>query len=567
MKLLIRDYLASLREREELDAVLPDLLSELGFVVWSRPQRGTVQHGVDIAAVGMDDGERKVFLFSVKQGDLTRQDWDGPSPQALRSSLNSIRDVYIRNRIPARYKNLKVVICLTFGGDIQEQVRDAVTGYTKENTTDRISFDEWNGDKLASLILTGLLREELLAKPLRSRFQKAVAMVDEPDVSYQHFRRLAQALRTNGAESMKARLRAARQLFICVWILFVWARDANNLEAPYRASELAVLSGWDLMRPLFGKKHKDAKALGGVVTQLISLHLTVAAEFLDKKIIPHANVSHGISRACGSYTALDVNLALFEVLGRIGMIGLWLQWFADRSKSPNREACMQRVEALVATGIALIQNNPSLLLPVADRQATDIALFLQLWLSTQRGADSIANWLDEVGARLNFTIRTRSQYPSCATDYSDLLEHPRNDSDRYFEDATAGSTLLPLLAAWLHALGRTASVQALGALVQDRLAHCTLQLWMPNEESESGLYIGDDPAGVALHSLRIVGDGAELIKAISEACRQDTGLASLSAVQRGFWPIVLLACRHHRLPVPPGFWIDALCRSEDPAAA
>lgn len=114
MKLLVRDYLASLKEREELDAILPDLLSELGFTVYSRPRRGTLQRGVDIAAVGNDDdGERKVFLFSVKQGDLTRQDWDG-TPQGLRSSLNEIRDTYVRNRIPTRYKDLKIVICLVY---------------------------------------------------------------------------------------------------------------------------------------------------------------------------------------------------------------------------------------------------------------------------------------------------------------------------------------------------------------------------------------------------------------------------------------------------------------------
>src|SRR6185503_18547537 len=100
MKLLFRSYLASLRERDELDAILPDLLSELGYIVYSRPQRGTAQAGVDIAAIGRDEsGERKVYLFSVKQGDLTRQSWDG-SPQALRSSLNQIRDNYIRTKIP-----------------------------------------------------------------------------------------------------------------------------------------------------------------------------------------------------------------------------------------------------------------------------------------------------------------------------------------------------------------------------------------------------------------------------------------------------------------------------------
>lgn len=33
MKLLLSDYVGSLKERGELDAILPDLLSELGFHV------------------------------------------------------------------------------------------------------------------------------------------------------------------------------------------------------------------------------------------------------------------------------------------------------------------------------------------------------------------------------------------------------------------------------------------------------------------------------------------------------------------------------------------------------
>ena len=77
MKLLLSDYVGSLKERGELDAILPDLLSELGFHVISRPAIGVAQRGVDIAAVGKDDdGVRKLFLFSVKAGDLTRSEWD-----------------------------------------------------------------------------------------------------------------------------------------------------------------------------------------------------------------------------------------------------------------------------------------------------------------------------------------------------------------------------------------------------------------------------------------------------------------------------------------------------------
>ncbi len=67
---------------------------------------------------------------------------------------------------------------------MQEQVRGTVNGYIKKNSTRKISFDEWNGDKLAGLLLQGILREEIMPKALRSHFQKAVALVDEPDIAY-----------------------------------------------------------------------------------------------------------------------------------------------------------------------------------------------------------------------------------------------------------------------------------------------------------------------------------------------------------------------------------------------
>jgi hypothetical protein len=46
------------------------------------------------------ESESKVYLFSVKSGDLDRRDWDG-KPQDLRPSINEIIDVFIPTRIPA----------------------------------------------------------------------------------------------------------------------------------------------------------------------------------------------------------------------------------------------------------------------------------------------------------------------------------------------------------------------------------------------------------------------------------------------------------------------------------
>lgn len=557
MKALIRDYLGSLRERGELDAVLPDLLSELGFTVLSRPQRGTTQRGVDIAAISPEkDGGRTLFLFCVKPGDLTRQEWN-VGEQAVRPSLDEIFDAYLPNRVPKAYRDLPVVICLAIGGVIREQVQELWTGYTAQKTTDKVSFVCWNGDEMADLLLRGILREELLPKELRSSFQKAVAMVDAPDVSFAHYARLTAQLRQMGQVNNKARVRAARQINICLWILYVWARDVGNVDAPYRASELALLAVWELIKPLIGKRTAEAKQLTQALAHVSDLHIYILKEYIDEKIAPHAEVEHGLTMAVGSSAAIDISLALFEVLGRLSLLGIWVSWLAERSKPKLAATMREQVQGYVEIGIKVIQSNPTLLLPATDEQATDIGLFIFLWLRSGSGAAGLSDWLAQMVHRFDYTIRTRGRYPCATADYQDLASHPRDRSDPYFEEMTGASTFVPLLAVWLYGTGMQDQYDRLVQVVREKLAHCTLQLWIPDATSEDHLYLGDKPHGRALADLSLLDGGRALVTDIEESCREHDGFQKLTAVGSRYWPVVLVACRHYSLPVPPQFWLGA----------
>ncbi len=116
MKLIIKEYLSLLKESKELDTLLPDLLLSMGFETISLPQIGATQYGVDIAAIGKDiDGKKKLFIFTIKQGDIGRNDWC-ENKQAVKQSLDQIRDVYFNFHIPTQYKNLPKVIVLCTGG-------------------------------------------------------------------------------------------------------------------------------------------------------------------------------------------------------------------------------------------------------------------------------------------------------------------------------------------------------------------------------------------------------------------------------------------------------------------
>jgi hypothetical protein len=566
MKLLLSDYVGSLKERGELDAILPDLLSELGFHVISRPGIGAAQRGVDIAAIGKDEGgDRRLFLFSVKAGDLTRAEWN-TGVQALRPSLDEILDDYVPNRIPPQYRKLKVVICLVVGGIVQQAVQPLVTAYIKRNSNRRISFQEWNGDRIAELLLLGPLREKLLPKPLQSSFQKAVAMVDQPDISYEHFTRLLFALRAQVVKD-KDRVLVARQINICLWVLFVWGREVDNLDAPYRASELALLHVWELLKPFIGRKGAQAAAMAAALHQLVILHTIVAGLFLERKILPYVTQQHALSFAVNSGEPTDVNLKMFDTLGRLALTGHWMVWLGRLGGRDLNAAQVTGLHKHVASGFSLIANNPALLLPLMDEQTIEMALFLAL--AAQMGAYAdIGNWLAEMVRRLRMTVISHGRYPVALNDYSDLLAHPRAQTDEYRREVTPGSILIPTLFAFVAALKDLESIASLEELIAGPLVHCTLQLWLPDEDSEKHIYINDAVHGAALADLPVSSSGQDLLKVLAAACKSADGFNNLSAIKSGYFPLIVTACRHYRLSVPPPFWISLLVTPDtDPTAA
>ncbi|MCA3260829.1 MAG: chemotaxis protein [Telmatospirillum sp.] len=567
MKLIFRQYLASLRERRELDVIIPDLLSELGFTVLSRPSIGTRQYGVDVAAIGRDvDGENKLFLLSIKQGDLTRAEWDG-TPQALRSSLNEILDVYIPKHIAAEHQTLKIVVCLCFGGEIHESIQSNVIGYTEGKATEVISFKIWNGDHIAGMLAEGTLREQLLEKELRADFQKAVAMVDEPDISFKHFSALTRKLCNAEGKEIKNRLTSIRQLNICLWVLFVWARDVRNVEGPYRASEFAILQAWAMINRDLAGSSKASREIADAFSQLLSVHFEVWDELLKNKILPFVDVKFAISAAVGSSSSVDVNLKLFEVLGRLAQRGIWTLWMeGGQDPLPQTVADEQPTEARELAGkiIELIRNNPTLLSPINDAQSADIGLAIVFLSSVKSHRVAARHFVTELIDRICFAYQIHGRYPTIQTAYRDLLDHPRERTDAYRVAQTSASTLIPLLSLWASSLGADDAASDLAQFATKFLGHCAFQFWVPGEDTEAKIFSGTENHGASLSGIPITADGETALDILNRECSNNEAFTNLSTMRLDHWPVLAMACRYHRLPLPPNIWLPLLleCRTD-----
>jgi hypothetical protein len=454
--------------------------------------------------------------------------------------------------MPAEHRDKKIVICICLGGDIQEQARQDVEGFIRRESSAEITCTQWNGDRLAELIETHFLREDLLPEDARPMLRKALAMLDEPASSYAYFSALIRSLSAVDASRDAIRIRAIRQMCICLWVLYAWGRDANNLESPYRSSEFALLHAWYIVGFYAGKKNKTARAVQDAFLSILSAYQTISSEYLATRILPHVGKRDGLSSAVRSGCDLDVNLKLFDLLSRVAMKGLWGVWLCQRSDQEDEESAKHyaRITTECASAIkSLISNNPVLLLPRKDDQAIDIWLAVTL-LAMSHSLDDIRGWLTEMLKRASFAYRTHGLYPSNLGSYSDLLEHPKERSNEYRENVTRGSVLYPMIAFWA-ALFEFGDLYSDVAYVKEHeLPHCNFQFWYPDETSESHIYTNTGVHGATLSPVPVDRTAQEFLEQVYSECDHSPHCRDLSAFRMGFWPIIFVACRHYRLPLP-----------------
>lgn len=557
MKLILKEYLRSLKEREELDRILPDLLSQMGANVFVSPIRGRREYGVDVACFGKleNDGIEKIYLFSVKSGDLTRNVWDGNSDQSLRQSLNEIFDVFIPNRIPVEYRGKEIVVCPCFGGNnlIQDEIKGFMNRYVKSG---EISFSIWNGDKLAELIQTYFLREDIAPDDIKSLLRKSLAMVDEPEISILHFKKLVKQLFSKKMRGKDDCLTTFRQLYIYTSILWIWSRNENNTESAYVSSEFVILHTWNLYKKYIGKKIRGNCPVYQQLISLIMLHMRISEEYIQRAIIPLSQEKYLLSSSIG-LSSVDINLKLFDILSRVSLLGIWNSWLYQRVNEDHKEFLINRHYELTNLVWDVIVNNSSLCSPYMDNQIIDISIAM-IFLSSSKdiNTNNMIEWLNQIIDNCAFCLNQRRSYITTINNYRDLIAFIDFSGDgNGFEKLTSASVLYPYLFLFLSQLKGELGTNRISSIKEKLLPHCNFQVFFFNHISEDYLYNNEEIHGATLPNVDVSSPEKFLEQLNFEVNNQKENFENISAIKHGFYPIALLACRHYRLPVPINFFL------------
>ncbi len=558
MKLIISQYLRTLKERDEFDRLLPDLLLEMGYVAISKPQTGVRQYGVDLAVVGVnpEDGIKELLLIVIKQGDVGRSDWDS-GPQSVRASLTEVWEVYFKTHIDPSHENLRKRIVFATTGDLKQDTQISWDSYVKDNSL-KANFDFWSGDKVASLITEYMLNENVFDAEDRRHLRRALALAGTVDYDQKDLYRLflKQLGLNEKGELVKTitkshkLIKALRIVNLATQIFAKWAEEEGNLKQSLIATERAILWSWHRIQLEPTESHSQYYS---ELNEFWRAYNSVAREYYEK-LLNHFNVQDGLS----GYTreSAEFSLIVFEQIGLLATIGL-SQILVVTSNQEENEANYENAKTIASALCALIKNNPVSGSPALDSNVIDIVLALTLQVLTGNVLQA-QEWLVELVKRLDYTLKCGRNFPIATDSLDDLVDFIVYSDEELTKKMMKMSWLLPTLAGWALLLEKVDLYAVLVRGTKNDYPEVCMQFWHPTDNLSKFIYFSQaqfrcGEAEAPIHLPDNQEEFREKAMALLSSSRHNIIDAS-SAGMAGLLALDLIACRHFRTPVAPYYW-------------
>ncbi len=275
-KILVREYLSSLKEDGELDYIFVFLLEAMGFEIITTPKqsKGQSQYGKDVVALGEVKGVKYCWNFELKgysDKDINANSFN--KNDGIRMSLLEIKDVAYKNNSYPDFDKLPKKIVLVHNGVITENFKPQFNGFIEQNFEDRV-FEDWDIYRLTDLFSEYLFGEYLLADDKNAyAFKRLLMFLDVPDYNFEDleilFSNIIQEYRTYSNE--RQRLKMFATLNLLMMIVWSYARQKDNLNPAKHCINYIILNTWEfLLANDFEKSPKLKESFNGLLnTQLL----------------------------------------------------------------------------------------------------------------------------------------------------------------------------------------------------------------------------------------------------------------------------------------------------------
>ena len=544
IQLVLSHYLGGLKERNELDALLPELLRAMGHSVRSRAQLGVGQGGVDVLSTcKTTSGENEVFMFIIKFGNIGRTDlFNGD--QAIVPTVREASTLYVRSRLPRPLHGLRKHLILLTNGTLKQEAQEgyaALVAEVAQNT--ECDLDMWGLDQLAPLIEQHLFSEALLLEKGKADLRAAIAGLEDSDSAVRRFVRFAAACFDDAVPEARQSKPARKKRFVrqCSaammgWVvLLVWCRGEGNLKPGVVAGEYVALRMWSEAVELGLTREKAFGAqLARVMELLAEAHIRYFEKVLPQLLTPRAVLGYRPLRPL--YTQL-----VFEEMGRLAVLILLLPPMPHLAEL--RSGYKRRL-------IELLNAHPGCRLPTLDGQAVDLSLALAALMSCgdHEAANAVAV---DVVQRFAMSLASRRHRPIDTDVLEDAVSVDFAD-DEEAEEYFRTSTLLPMLGTALSLCNDQGSLDKLNNEVTLAGQGLTLERWYPQTALEAlartGRRVQEVGISRVLQGFRKT--CAEELDASVAVPRGAAAAEEFQCVQVGCEVLLAVSARLNRHPLP-----------------
>ena len=325
MRLIVKEYVSQLKEKDELDILISQIYVQKGYIVDNLPKTGNRQYGVDIQL----HNNKEILIFVVKQGNIDRETWDG-NVNAVRQSLDEIKDVAI-NIMTSEEKEKDIRIIVTTNGYKEESVKLNWNKYVDNNKVwgkIPIKIEFMGIDDIVKEILSHFFNEYLFEQSLHSAMRKALYFIGEGDYKREYYEKIVNSLMAKIQEAdnkAKKMDKACAALYLASQMICQYAHDNGNDKIAIMVSEYVVIKYWKNISE--SNKLGKAKYIEWLIKFCKSYEKWSDA-YLGKiqKIVNHEMI-------LPNYNVVENKVLLYEILGHIASYTNYLLEFY-----PNRVA-------------------------------------------------------------------------------------------------------------------------------------------------------------------------------------------------------------------------------------
>lgn len=380
--LIVKEYLESLTEKDELNTIFPILLEAQGFEILTKPTEnlGLKEYGKDIVAIGIDaeDGIKKRFYFELKGGDdrdITEKKFN--AADGIASSLLDAAYVPYISQYP-EYENIPLKIIIVHNGIAKGNVSNLMNNMfvRLSLSTVNTSFDRWDISRLTKIFTENLFNAYLLTNDFNVRlFNKTLINLDSDENVSKEFNELLQNLLSvfqfNGKKLR--RNRSNKMIFetlkLISFILCTESKGYNNLNIAKKYLLCLLINLWHWI--LKNKLEKDRFVIK-YFDQVYQFYFDEVLQSYFEKTLPIALKKDGIYfENAGMYEEMGYNFRAFEFLEFYTIfIKYWL--INNTSRNDRENARLMLVD--------IINNNKVCMKPLIDYHSNVIISIINLFL-------------------------------------------------------------------------------------------------------------------------------------------------------------------------------------------